>query len=76
MACAVCNAWEVVSSVNNGHSHVTTSTNYLWSTNGANQIFKCVRPCTGKWVHVGGGLMQVDASDDEVWGVNNLLLIE
>ena len=65
-----CDAWEVVNSVNNGHSHVTGSTNHLWSVNGAHQIYRCVRPSLGKWVRVDGSLMQVDASDDEVWGVN------
>ena len=67
---SLCDAWEVVNSVTNGHSHVTASTNYLWSVNGANEIYKCSRPCAGKWERVAGALMQVDASDDEVWGVN------
>ena len=58
-ACSVCTAWEAVNSVTSGHSHVTASTNYLWSVNGAHQIYKCARPCTGKWVQVAGGLMQV-----------------
>ena len=65
-----CDAWEVLKSVTNGHGHVTASTNYLWSVNNAHQIFKCERPCKGKWVKVDGALMQIDASDDEVWGVN------
>ena len=55
----VCGAWEVVNTVSNDHSHVTVSTNYLWSVNGAQEIYKCERPCTGKWVKVAGGLMQV-----------------
>ena len=54
-----CNAWEVVNSVSNGYKHVTASTNYLWSVNGAHEIYKCDRPCTGKWVKVAGALMQV-----------------
>lgn len=65
-----CGAWEVVNSVNSGHSHITASTNYLWTVNAANQIYRCIRPCKGKWQRISGGLMQVDASDDEVWGVN------
>ena len=32
----------------------------------------CARPCTGSnWVQISGGLKQVDASDEEVWGVNS-----
>jgi len=50
--------------------HVSASTNYLWGVNKANQIYKCARPCTGKWILVEGSLKQVDASDDEVLGVN------
>jgi hypothetical protein len=58
-ACSVCSAWEVVSTVSNGHSHITATTNYLWSVNGAHEIYKCDRPCTGKWVKIDGLLMQV-----------------
>ena len=57
--CSVCTAWEVVSSVSSGHSHITASTNYLWSVNGANEIYRCNRPCAGKWAKVDGSLMQV-----------------
>lgn len=68
--CGLCAAWEVVNSVKKGHMSITASTNYLWSTNGAQKIFRCVRPCSGTWVSVPGALMQVDASDEEVWGVD------
>ena len=70
---AICSAhgdWEIVNTVTKGHAHITASTNYLWSVNSAHEIYRCVRPCTGKWVRVDGSLMQIDASDDEVWGVN------
>ena len=67
---SMCDAWEVVSSVTNGHSQITGSTNWLWSVNGAKQIYRCARPCTGKWVRVDGQLTQVDAGDEEVWGTN------
>ena len=65
-----CGAWEVLNSVNKGHSHITASTNFLWTVNSANEIYRCTRPCEGKWQRISGGLAQVDASDDEVWGVN------
>ena len=51
--------------------HSTASTNYLWAINAQYQVFRCNRPCTGRWVRVSGiSLKQIDASDDEVWGVN------
>ena len=55
----MCGAWEVVNTVSSGHSHVTASTNFLWSVNGAHEIYRCDRPCSGKWVKVDGSLMQV-----------------
>ena len=69
MLCGVCNTWEVVNSVSNGYKHITASTNYLWSIRGPN-AYICARPCTGAWVRDSRQLMQVDASDDEVWGVS------
>ncbi len=50
--------------------YITTSTSYLWGVNTAEQIFKCDRPCTGSWKHIGGHLSQIDTGDMEVWGVN------
>ena len=55
--------------VSGGLKHVTTSVNYVWGVNSANQIFRCTQPCTGSWTHISGGLQQIDASDEEVWGV-------
>ena len=35
-------------------------------------LYRCSRPCTGSnWVLVDGGLKQIDAGDEEVWGVNS-----
>ena len=53
-----------------GLTHVSTSINYHWGVNSADQIFRCARPCTGSWVKVDGALIQTDVSDMEVWGVN------
>ena len=58
--------------INNGPTlkYVTTSVNYLWGVNARNQIFICPRPCR-RWRQIPGGLKQIDAGDEEVWGVNN-----
>ena len=53
-----------------GLKQVSTSVNYIWGVNTQYQIFKCDRPCSGKWQRNGGALMQVDVGDDEVWGVD------
>ena len=66
----VCSAWEVMNSIKGGHGDVTASTNWLWSINSAQEIFRCARPCSGKWQKIDGSLKQIDASDEEVWGVN------
>ena len=51
--------------------HVSASGNgYIWGVNRANHIFKCKKPCTGLWVHVGGGLKQIDGGQRAVYGVN------
>lgn len=49
--------------------YVTDSTNYLWGTI-SNEVYRCDRPCTGSWTQIDGQLKQVDASDDEIWGVD------
>ena len=49
---------------------ITASINYIWGVTKADQIYICPQPCTtGKWKHVPGGLMQIDADNHEVWGV-------
>ena len=50
--------------------HVSGGINYVWGVNRADDIWKCERPCTGNWEHIGGKLVQVDVHDMEVWGVN------
>ena len=62
--------WEIINAVSNGYSHITASSNYLWSVNSAHQIHMCARPCKGSWVKIPGALKQIDASDHEVWGVS------
>ena len=58
--------WE---NIPGGLIHVTASVNYLWGVNSADQIYKCARPCNGQnWVHVAGGLRQVDADDSRDMG--------
>ena len=51
---------------------VTVSTNCLWGVFNRN-VFWCRRPCNGSWVPLGGTrkLDQIDANDDEVWGVDH-----
>ena len=55
--------------------HVSTSINYLWGVNNQNYIYRCSRPCNGRWTKVPGTLEQVDVSDMEVWGVNRFYKI-
>ena len=50
--------------------HISESMNHIWGINTANKIFRCVKPCAGKWINVPGGLVQLDLGDMEVWGVN------
>ena len=46
------------------------STICMWGANSADQIWRCDCPCNGRnWVRVDGLLKQIDAGDEEVWGV-------
>ena len=55
--------------INTGLKHVTASVNYVLGVNSAKSIYKCVKPCTGSnLVHIAGGLKQIDAGNEEVWG--------
>ena len=61
---------------------ITVSTDYLWGidnrtgvglTSADNNVVYCRRPCSdaGSWIDAGGQLDQtIDASETEVWGVN------
>ena len=48
--------------------HVTTSTNYFWGVDTKEAMCKCLY--NSKLCHVPVHLIQVDADDHEVWGVN------
>ena len=44
----------------------------VWRVNTIDNIYRCAKPCTGSnWVQVEEHLKQIDAGDEEVWGVNS-----
>jgi hypothetical protein len=50
---------------------VTASRNgYIWGVNSHDAIFKCKKPCNGRWIHVPGHLKQIDGGQAYVYGVN------
>ena len=52
--------------------YVSTSVNYIWGVSANNSVYKCDRPCDGDWVEIPGQqLVQLDAGDQEVWGVDS-----
>ena len=52
--------------------HITTSVNYIWGVDPQDHIFICPRPCSSNttWRRIPGGLKQIDAGEEEVWGVS------
>jgi hypothetical protein len=51
--------------------HVSASGNgYIWGVNRNHNIYKCKKPCSGSWIKIDGLLMQIDAGQREVCGVN------
>ena len=52
--------------------HVSANINYLWaiSSETANNVYLCARPCKGVWKKIPGTLKQLDVDDQEIWGVN------
>ena len=51
--------------------HVSASGNgYISGVNKNDQIYKCKKPCSGRWYNVGGHLMQIDGGQGYVYGVN------
>ena len=50
---------------------VTASVNYFWGVTSSRRIYICPQQCTtGQWKNIRGSLVQIDAGDHEVWGVN------
>ena len=51
--------------------HVSASGNgYIWGVNSHDRIYKCKKPCTGRWEGVDGRLKQIDGGYAYVYGVN------
>ena len=72
---------EIPPPTNSTLESVTVSSGYLWaidSTEGVilqssdDNVVYCVSDCAnGEWIDVAGQLDQIDANDEEVWGVND-----
>lgn len=57
--------------ISGGLKHVSASGNgYIWGVNKNDDIFKCRKPCNGKWIQVSGKLKQIDGGHKYVYGVN------
>lgn len=55
-----------------GLTHVSASGyGYIWGVNKIGAIYKCKKPCSGKWIPVHGQLKQIDGGQRAVYGVNN-----
>jgi hypothetical protein len=45
---------------------------YIWGVNKNNSIFKCKKPCSGKWIQSDGSLSKVSGDQNNIWGVSSV----
>ena len=50
--------------------HITVTPNYVWASDVKWNVYRCVRPCNGHFIHDSGAkLFQIDADDYELYGI-------